>query len=122
MALLSPIRVGIVGTGIMGGYHTRVASMSDRCQLVGIFDVDAARTDKTAAQWLLNPWQQLITESEQKLDFGVATAQYIFEQHHGSLTVTSYGSVLAIVCRLPLLNNTDSTEGLWNGTEKSSYR
>lgn len=59
MALLSPIRVGIVGTGIMGGYHTRVASMSDRCQLVGIFDADAARTEKTAKQYDITAFSEL---------------------------------------------------------------
>ncbi|MEI7833945.1 MAG: histidine kinase dimerization/phospho-acceptor domain-containing protein, partial [bacterium] len=87
-----------------------------------VISIEAPSTDKTAAQWLLNPWQQLITESEQQLDFGVATAQYIFEQHHGSLTVNSYGNVLAIVCRLPLQNNNDSNEGVWNGTKKSTDR
>ena len=53
------LRVGIVGTGIMGGYHTRVASMSDRCELVGIFDADNARTTAIATQYGITAFTSL---------------------------------------------------------------
>lgn len=82
-----------------------------------IISIEVPSAEKNTAVWLLNPWQQLITESDQQLDFGVATAQYIFELHHGSLTVDVFGSVLSIMCRLPLQQNVDSNEGVWHVTK-----
>ena len=48
---ISGTRVGIVGTGIMGGHHTRVASMLPGCTLVGLFDTDATRAEYVAQQY-----------------------------------------------------------------------
>ncbi len=45
------IRVGVIGTGVMGGYHTRVAAMLPGCALIGIHDADPARADDMARQY-----------------------------------------------------------------------
>ncbi|MHB0936452.1 MAG: Gfo/Idh/MocA family protein [Armatimonadota bacterium] len=51
MQEISGTRVGVVGTGVMGGHHTRVASMLPGCTLVGIFDTDAAHAEHVAQQY-----------------------------------------------------------------------
>ena len=51
MSQVDSLRVGVIGTGIMGGHHTRVASTLPGCQLVGIFDVDSARAEQVAQQF-----------------------------------------------------------------------
>lgn len=48
---ISDTRVGVVGTGVMGGHHTRVASMLPGCHLVGIYDSDASRAEHVAQQY-----------------------------------------------------------------------
>lgn len=45
------IRVGVIGTGVMGGHHTRVASTLPGCQLVGIYDTNYARAEEIGAQF-----------------------------------------------------------------------
>ena len=55
----------------------------------------------------LNPWQQFIELNEEDVDLGLATAQYIVEQHDGTLNVSSAENVLSIVCRLPLRTEHD---------------
>ncbi|HEY3377748.1 MAG TPA: Gfo/Idh/MocA family oxidoreductase [Armatimonadota bacterium] len=45
------LRVGIIGTGVMGGHHTRVASMMPGFQLVGIYDANLARAEEVAQQY-----------------------------------------------------------------------
>lgn len=47
----SPIRLGMIGTGVMGGHHTRVAAMSKACQLTGIYDADGQRAAALAQQY-----------------------------------------------------------------------
>jgi len=56
----------------------------------------------------LNPWQQFLELSEEDVDLGLATAQYIVEQHEGQLSVSAEEHVLTIVCRLPLRSEADS--------------
>lgn len=48
---VEPVRVGVIGTGIMGGHHTRVASTIPSSQLIGIFDPDLARAEEVARQF-----------------------------------------------------------------------
>ena len=40
--------MGIVGVGVMGGYHARVATHLDGCRVVGVYDADHARAEKVA--------------------------------------------------------------------------
>lgn len=47
----SGTRVGVIGTGVMGGHHTRVAAMLPGCTLTGIYDSDPARTERVAQQY-----------------------------------------------------------------------
>jgi nitrogen-specific signal transduction histidine kinase len=61
-----------------------------------------------APEQFLNPWQQFIELSEEDVDLGLATAQYIVEQHEGILDVSSVENVLAIACRLPLRAELDN--------------
>lgn len=45
------VRVGVVGTGVMGGHHTRVASTLPGCELVGIYDAATERATQVAVQY-----------------------------------------------------------------------
>jgi len=55
----SGTRVGIVGTGVMGGHHTRIAAALPGCTLVGIFDTDAARAIHLAEQYRITAFHSL---------------------------------------------------------------
>ncbi len=55
-----------------------------------------------APDWLLSPWEQFLGKDEQYVDLGLATAQYIIEQHDGLMTVSCSDHILTVVCRLPL--------------------
>jgi predicted dehydrogenase len=45
------VRVGVVGVGHLGRFHTRVYSELDVCELVGIHDTDAARAAAVAEEY-----------------------------------------------------------------------
>ncbi|PZE21129.1 Gfo/Idh/MocA family protein [Paenibacillus xerothermodurans] len=46
------MRVGVIGTGVMGGNHVRAyASLKDRCTLVGIYDINYERASQIAQQY-----------------------------------------------------------------------
>lgn len=51
MQQLSEIRVGVIGTGVMGGHHTRVAAMLPGCALVGIYDASLECAERVARQY-----------------------------------------------------------------------
>ena len=48
---MKPVRVGVVGTGMMGNFHLRTYAAMKEVELVGVFDVDAERAEKIAAQY-----------------------------------------------------------------------
>jgi predicted dehydrogenase len=51
MDKVAPIRVGVIGTGVMGGHHTRVAAALPGCQLIGIYDANTACAELVARQF-----------------------------------------------------------------------
>jgi virulence factor len=55
----SPIRIGMIGTGVMGGHHTRVAALSKECQLTGIYDADPQRAETLARQYGVTAFRTL---------------------------------------------------------------
>jgi predicted dehydrogenase len=55
----SSIRIGVIGTGVMGGHHTRVAAMLQGCQLAGIYDTDMARAGEIARQYGIMAYRTL---------------------------------------------------------------
>lgn len=59
MVQIAPIRVGVVGTGVMGGRHTRVASTLPGSHLIGIYDLDTDRASKVADQYGVRAFSSL---------------------------------------------------------------
>lgn len=45
-----PVRVGVVGTGALGFHHTRLLRKIEGAELVGIYDVNAARAAQVASE------------------------------------------------------------------------
>jgi nitrogen-specific signal transduction histidine kinase/CheY-like chemotaxis protein len=61
-------------------------------------------------EWFLNPWEQFLGQDEQYVDLGLATAQYIVEQHNGTLSISFTDSILTVICRLPLHTDAHTEE------------
>lgn len=59
MHQVAPTRIGVVGTGVMGGHHTRVASLLPHGQLLGIYDLDLARATQVADQYNVTAFPSL---------------------------------------------------------------
>lgn len=89
---------------------TRLAAQQSPVAMQVMIEDDTTMVIQTEAtvipgvtpDWLLNPWQQLIGGGEQQVDFGLSTAQFIIEQHGGSLSVSVTDNVLVCLCRLPV--------------------
>lgn len=45
-----PVRIGVIGTGALGYHHARLLRTLPGAELVGIYDVDAARAARVAAE------------------------------------------------------------------------
>ncbi|MEM7766606.1 MAG: Gfo/Idh/MocA family oxidoreductase, partial [Pseudomonadota bacterium] len=48
---MDALKVGVAGAGVFGNYHAQKAAASARTELIGVFDVDAARADAVAAEY-----------------------------------------------------------------------
>lgn len=45
---MSRLKIGVAGAGVFGNYHAQKAAASARADLVGVYDLDAARADRLA--------------------------------------------------------------------------
>jgi len=48
---MAKIRVGVVGAGVMGGFHIKIASSLPDAKLIGIFDLDQSRAQEIADKY-----------------------------------------------------------------------
>jgi nitrogen-specific signal transduction histidine kinase len=95
---------------------------ADERQEAVVISIELPTSEGLAPEWLLNPWQQLMGGPEQHVDLGVATAQYIMEQHQGTLNVSQSGNVLYLICRLPLRAEKRGGEDVWHDAKESARR
>lgn len=86
------------------------------------FRAEAPAQPEVAPEWLLNPWQQLLEGSDEHVDLGLATAQYILEQHEGTLVVEVTDNILTIECRLPVRPAHREHEEGWDDAKESARR
>ena len=56
---MAKVKVGIVGCGIMGGFHTKVASDLKEAKLIGIFDADAPRAQEIANKYATTNFESI---------------------------------------------------------------
>lgn len=75
---------------------------------------------KVSPEKMLNPWHQLIGGAEEEIDFGFATAQFIFEQHGGTLKVTATDKVLTCLCQLPTGRSSEEQKEIFYGANSKS--
>ncbi len=53
------IKVAVIGTGHLGSIHTKLWSQNEEAELVGIFDIDNARSSKLALEYNCNAFESL---------------------------------------------------------------
>ncbi|MHB9026390.1 MAG: Gfo/Idh/MocA family protein [Armatimonadota bacterium] len=72
------LRVGIIGTGVMGGHHTRVAAMLQGLELVGIYDADRVRAGVVAQQYGIEafPSQQALCDAVEAVIIATPTVTH----------------------------------------------
>jgi predicted dehydrogenase len=56
---MNPLRVGVIGTGHLGALHTKMYTQIPTAHLVGVFDVDATRTENIAAKFGIKAFAQM---------------------------------------------------------------
>ena len=48
---IPPLRVALIGAGTMGGWYAQCFREYDRCELVAVCDLDAAKAEAVACEW-----------------------------------------------------------------------
>jgi nitrogen-specific signal transduction histidine kinase len=87
-----------------------------------LLHAEAPGSAKISPEWLLNPWEQLLSGANEEVDFGIATARYLVEQHEGTLELAQENKVLAASCRLPLRSSKEEQGEQANGAKESTRR
>jgi predicted dehydrogenase len=56
---MNPLRVGVIGVGHLGSLHTKMYSQISSVNLIGVYDVDAARAEKLASEYGIKSFSKL---------------------------------------------------------------
>jgi len=103
-----PVRIGVVGTGALGYHHARLLRRQPGAELVGIYDINAARAAEVARDLdtVAHPSLEALLERAEAVTVAVPTPS------HGSvgLTVLEWGK--ALLMEKPLADSVASAEAL----------
>lgn len=107
------IRIAVIGTGRMGGYHARACANSDSVELVGVVDADATRAAEVAA---MHGSRALgIDELAGKIDAAVVAVP---TEAHLSVAEPLLESGLACLIEKPLAKDSAECERLVAAAER----
>ncbi len=56
---MNPLRVGVIGTGHLGALHTKMYAQIPTAHLIGVYDIDSARSEKSAAEFGTKAFTQM---------------------------------------------------------------
>lgn len=56
---MAKVKVGIVGCGVMGGFHTKVASELKEAKLIGVYDADQSKSQETADKFQTKSFESI---------------------------------------------------------------
>jgi len=56
---MTPLKLGVVGTGRLGGFHAAKAAVNPKIEFVGVYDADFGRCREVAAQHQVTPFASL---------------------------------------------------------------
>ncbi|MCD6506450.1 Gfo/Idh/MocA family oxidoreductase [Candidatus Poribacteria bacterium] len=116
-----PLKVGIVGAGILGTAHAEALQEEDRVQLVAVADKIADRARSLAGRYGANAYsdaQEMVDREE--LDIAVIATPDPF--HREPFTVCAEAGVGVILCEKPLATSIKDAEEMMNLAEKRGVR
>lgn len=113
MMAAARLRVGVIGAGVMGGYHVRVVAQSERCELARVVEPDASvgkpLADRYGAQWR--------PEAD---DFADLDAVVIATptQHHADLVLRALDGGVPVLVEKPVTPDLATAEALVAAAEE----
>ncbi|HID55033.1 TPA: Gfo/Idh/MocA family oxidoreductase [Candidatus Poribacteria bacterium] len=116
-----PLKVGIIGAGILGTAHAEALQEEDRAQLVAVADKIIDRAHSLAGRYGANAYEgaQEMVDGED-LDVAVIATPDPF--HKDPFTTCAEAGVGVILCEKPLATNIRDAEEMMNLAEKRGVR
>lgn len=111
------MRVGVIGTGILGSRHARVWHEMPRVELAAVCDLDGARAESVAQQYSARSFTDYRTMfAEAQLDaVSVATPDHL----HRKPVLAALDAGLHVLQEKPLATNADDARAIAGASEKS---
>lgn len=103
--MMKPLRLALVGAGVMGNFHARVISQSERCELKYVVDPRQAEGEETAKRFDAT-WRAQLPDLDDIDGVIVAAAT---EAHH-SIATSVLASETALLIEKPVSANLQETE------------
>lgn len=115
---MEKLRVGVIGTGLLGTRHARVWDELAETELVAVCDIDAARAQQVAQQFNARAFTNYAKMfSEMPLDaVSIATPDHL----HREPVLAALHANVHVLQEKPLATNADDARAIVNAAEKSN--
>lgn len=116
---MEKLRGGIIGTGMMGRTHAKLATESGKVEIVAVFDAVFDRAETLAAQYHAKPFGDL----DEMLDYGVDIVYIAVPNNfHAPLTIHCLDRGVNVFCEKPLCTSLADAAKLKEAVERSGKR
>ena len=112
---MSNIKIGVIGTGHLGNYHTKILSTLSEANLVGIFDTDPERAYKIASDYSTHSFDKL----ELLLDKCEAVVIASPTATHFDVTKRSIEAGCNVLVEKPLAKNVEEGRRMVEAAQKA---
>ena len=105
---MGKVRVGVVGVGNLGQHHARIYAESNRCELVGVVDINQQRARQIAHQHKTKPYYDYrdIVDSVDAVNIVVPTVA------HHDITQEFLKAGVHVLVEKPICNTVDEADDL----------
>lgn len=117
IAATKPVRVGVIGVGVMGQEHARTIAANTALQLTGVADAQQQNARDVASEFGC----KYFATAEELIETGEVDAVVIATPHwqHGSLAIKALRQGLHVICEKPLTVTVEEADDVLKAASQS---
>ena len=115
---MNKIKVGVIGTGYFGAYHTEKYDTIENCQLIGVFDTNEEKADTIAQKYSCQSYH-CIEELLQNIDAASICVPTI---HHYVYAKACLQKKIHVLIEKPVTSNIEDAQKLIKMAEQQKVK
>jgi myo-inositol 2-dehydrogenase/D-chiro-inositol 1-dehydrogenase len=113
---VNKIKIGIIGTGYMGGTHAQIFARDERCEVAALFDIRPERMYRVSRQ----TGARAMENAEQVIDASDAIVVTTPNTRHVELAIAAATAGKHVLCEKPMATNLEQAQKVLEAANKQT--